>query len=213
MVVGLVGADPWLGVRHAVTAFYERVVSILDGYSSNGRLGAPVNIFYYSIGGRRLAVLSRFERILVTVLGDHCLSFIAPFLVERSAAPYPWTALVKLRSGWKGYVRVVPAYNSINSALKREIVRSYRSGLGAPSMVLTIQGEDFEAKVLHDGLLWYGPSETWFMVTGERDAYSKFKGIVLEVGRSYRHMLFRAADRMTERRGRVGSGKFNINKT
>lgn len=194
-------ADPWEAVRRAVDSFYERAIGAIEEYSSSGRIGAPVNVFFYSVGGRRLAVLSRFERILTTMLGDHCLSFLAPFLASTSPAPRPWTARVGLRSGWSGYVRVVPARNTVNSSLRRELVRSYRS-LGAPAAVLTIQGEDFETIELTAGLRWYGPTDTWSMVTGDRGAYSRFRRIVLEVGRAYRRRLLAAAERLAGGRRR-----------
>ncbi|MEM1562876.1 MAG: hypothetical protein QXV75_07835 [Candidatus Bathyarchaeia archaeon] len=190
-------------MRRRVREFFSRVVAELEIYSSQGRIGAPVNLFFYSIGGRKPAVLSRFERIVVTILGDYCPSFIEPFTAQYVRADPPWSAYVRLRSGWEGYVRVVPAHNSINSVLKKEIVRKYTQ-TKRPARVYTIQGEDFDAREIASGLAWFGPTDTWRHVTGDPAGYSKFKDIVFEVGRDYRDRFWRAVDRMVGNRGSVG---------
>jgi len=195
--------DQWDIVRRRVREFFSRAVAELESYSRQGRIGAPVNLFFYSLGGRKPAVLSRFERIVVTILGEYCPYFIEPFTVQYLRADPPWSAYLKLRGGWEGYVRVVPAHNSINSVLKKEIVRAYNKNK-RPARIYTIQGDDFDAREVAPGLLWYGPTDTWRQVTGDPAGYSRFKDIVFEVGREYRDRFWRAVDRMVGEKGPHG---------
>lgn len=201
MRVSSAQTDQWEVVRKRVRDFFSRVTSELERYSRYGKIGAPVNLFFYSLGGRKPAVLSRFERIVVTILGEYCPLFLEPFTLHYVRAEPPWSAYVRLKGGWEGYVRVVPAHNSINSVLKKEIVRKF-SETRRPARVLTIQGDDFETRELAVGLLWYGPTDTWRMFTGDPAGYQRFRDIVFEVGREYRGRFWSAVEAMVDgRRG------------